>query len=102
MDPLVSAMFYQAVLQAVLIFGAETWVLLVEMSRNLEGVHVGFLRQVTGQKSKWQREGTWRSAAESRVSKEAGTQTLGTNIDKRQTTVEEWVALGPVFEVCDR
>ena len=48
MDPLVSAMFYQAVLQAVLIFGAETWVLLVEMSRNLEGVHVGFLRQVTG------------------------------------------------------
>ena len=63
---------------------------------------MGLLRQVTGQKSKWQREGTWRSAAESRVSKEAGTQTLGTNIDKRQTTVEEWVALGPVFEVCDR
>ena len=49
-DPQVSAMFYWAVFQVVLIFGAETWVLSAEMSRNMEGVHVGFLRQMKGQK----------------------------------------------------
>ena len=32
-DSQMSAMFYRAVLQAVLIFGEETWVLLTEMSR---------------------------------------------------------------------
>ena len=40
-------MFYWVVVQAVLLFGAETWVLLAAMSRKLEGVHVGFLIQVT-------------------------------------------------------
>ena len=34
-DPLVSAMFYQVVVQAVLIFVAETWILLTAMSNNL-------------------------------------------------------------------
>ena len=45
-------MFYRAVVQAVLLFGAETWVLLAEISRNMEEVHVGLIRQVMGQKAK--------------------------------------------------
>ena len=36
-DPRVSAMFYQAVVQIVLLFGAETWFLSEAMYRNLEG-----------------------------------------------------------------
>ena len=80
-------MFYQAVVQSVLLFGADTWVLLPEMSRNLEGVRVGFLRQVMVQKDKQQREGNWRSMASERVLKEAENQTLGTYIEKRQAIV---------------
>ena len=34
--------------------------------------------------------------------KEEGTQTLGTYVDRHQTTVAEWVALRPIYEVCDR
>ena len=79
----VSAMSYRAVVQAVLIFGVETWVFPAAMYRNLEGVHVGFLRNIMGQKEKRQRDGTWRSKAEANVIKEAGTQTLGTCIEKR-------------------
>ena len=37
-------MFYWAVVQAVLMFGTKACVLLVAISQNLEGVHVGFLR----------------------------------------------------------
>ena len=62
-------MFYWVVVQAVLLFGAETWVLLAAMSRKLEGVHVGFLIQVTIQTAKRQRDGIWRSAAAARVLK---------------------------------
>ena len=100
-DPQISEMFYLAVLQAVLLFGAETWVLLTEMSRKLEGLHVGFLRQVTGQKAKWQREGTWRSVAAADVIKESGTHTLLLYIDKRQATVAKWVVLRLILEILD-
>ena len=45
-------MLYRAVVQVVLVLGAETWVLTEPMSRKLQGVNMGLLRQVTGQKSK--------------------------------------------------
>ena len=45
-DLIVSAKFYRAVVQAVLLFGAETWFLTAEMLQKIEGVHVGFLQQV--------------------------------------------------------
>ena len=86
-DPHVLAMFYWEVVQEVLIFGAETWVLLAAMYRNLEVVHVGFLRQITGHKEKRQRGGNWRSVVAAKVLKEAGTRSLGVYIEKRQAIV---------------
>ena len=49
-DSTISAKLYRAVVQAVLLFGAKTWVLMAEMLNKLDGVHLGFLRQVTGMK----------------------------------------------------
>ena len=68
-DPLVSAMFYRAFVQTVLLLGAETWVLLVAMYNTLEGVHVVFLRQVIRKRSKKQRDGTWIKSAVASVLK---------------------------------
>ena len=53
-----SAIIYWVVVQAVTIFGAETRALLEAMSRNPEGVHMGFLRQITGKKENRQWDGT--------------------------------------------
>ena len=39
--------FYCTVVQAVLLFGAETWVFLTPIMQRLEGAYVGFLRQAT-------------------------------------------------------
>ena len=50
-DPITLEKFYRAVVQAVLLFGAKTWVLLVERLNNIEGVHVGFMQQMTGMKA---------------------------------------------------
>ena len=41
------------------------------MSKNLEGVHVRFLIQVTGKTYKRHRDGTWRSASVESVIKDA-------------------------------
>ena len=43
-EPRVSEIFYPAVVQTVLLFGVETWVLLEKMARNMEGLYVGFIR----------------------------------------------------------
>ena len=88
-----SAMFYRAVVQVVLLFGAETWFLTAEMSQNMEGLHVGLLRQVMGKKENRERYGTWISEAAAKVLKESGTQILGEYIDKWKASVAEWVAL---------
>ena len=76
-DSLVSAMFYWAVVQAVLLFGEEAWVLMAAMYKNLEGVHVGCLRQVTVKTSKWQRDRNWRNAAAESVLKISGNTDTG-------------------------
>ena len=77
-------------------------VFLEVMSRKLDEVHVVFLRQMAGKKAKRQRSRTWKSEAVVKVLKEAGTQTIGMYIDKRQATVSEWVALIPILEILDR
>ena len=57
------------------------------MSRKLEGLHVGFLRQITGQRLVLQEDRTWRQVAAETVLDKAGTQYLGTYINMRQATV---------------
>ena len=58
-DLIISEIFNRTVVQAVILFGAETWVLSVVMLKKLEGVHVVFLRYVTGMKEKKLGEKTW-------------------------------------------
>ena len=74
--------------------------MLEEMSRKLEGVHLGFLRQVTGQKANQQRDRTWRSAIVTKVLKEEVTETLGAYIYKRKAVVAEWAELRSILEIC--
>ena len=95
-------MLYRAVVQVLLLFGVDSWVLSAAISRKLEGVHVGFLIQVTGQTAKRQRYGTCRSVVAASVLKGEVTQALRTYIEKRQEKVAEWVVLSPILEVCNR
>jgi hypothetical protein len=46
--PQVSAMFYKAANQTVLLFGSETWVLTPRMLSKLEGFHQQIARRLTG------------------------------------------------------
>ena len=62
-DAQVSAMFYRAVVQSVLLFGVETWVLSEAMSRQLEGVHVDLLRRITRQGEMRQKDGKCRQVS---------------------------------------
>ena len=50
--------FYRGVVQAVLLFVVDTWVLTETTSKRLEGDYVSFLRQVTHKQEMRQRHGS--------------------------------------------
>ena len=70
------------------------------MLNKIEGVHMGFLQQVTGMKARRLGDKTWTKEGPYRVRQMAGTKPLQEYIDKRQATEAEWVTLWQIFEVC--
>ena len=51
--------FYVAVVQVVLLFGSETWVLNPRLEKSLEGFHHRAVRKMAGMGPKPQQGGTW-------------------------------------------
>ena len=71
-EPSVLANFYCAVIQSVMLFGEDTWVMLAPMDQRLERVYVGFLEYVTKLKAKILRDGSWRKMAAEKFLQGAG------------------------------
>ena len=69
------------------------------MSQKLEGLHIEFLKKVTGNKMQRIGDDYWRKVVAESVIQADGKQPLKIYIDKSQATVAEWVALRPIFEV---
>ena len=82
-----------------LLFGSETWVLTLAMLQRIEGIHVGFLRQVMLIKDQRLGDNTWRKEGGGRLLRAAGTKPLRECINRRQAMVAEWVALCAIFKV---
>ena len=82
-----SEIFYRLVVQAILLYGSETWVLLAEMDRKMEGTHTEFLWKITGKQLWWLGDGTWEMPGAEGVREAAGTQLAMTHIGRRQATM---------------
>ena len=93
-------MFYRGVAQAVLLFGSETWVLLVAMERKVEGTHTGFLIHITGNRALRIVDRTQNTPGAEAVQEAAVTHSAMICIWRQQATVVQWVALRLIFEVC--
>ena len=60
---MMSGLFYRAVIQAVFLFGLESWVMLDAMIRAVEGTHVGFLHQIMGKRARRKSHRAWETPA---------------------------------------
>ena len=100
LEPRVLAMFYRVEAQTILLYGLETWVLLVAMEKNIEGSHTDFFRQITRNRAQRIVDRTWKTSREGMVRGTAGKQSEMNYIGRQQSIVAQWVALGPIFEVC--
>ena len=92
-DTQISEMFYRAVVQAVLIFGSESWVLSAYMETVVEGTHKWFLRHIIGKQMRWNPDGTWVIPEAEVVLESVGMQSTATYISRRQGSVSQWVVL---------
>ena len=100
--PKVSASFYRAVVQDILLFGLEMWILLASIKKMIEGTHTEFLRMITGKITKKLEDETWETTGSEGTREAAGTKLDMIYIERRQATVVQWVLLHPLFGVCTR
>ena len=94
------AIFYWAVVQDILLYRSETWVILASMEKRVWGTHMEFLRLITGKQVRRLGDGKWETLGPQGVRDAAVTQLVRTYIERRQATVAQWVAISPLFEVC--
>jgi hypothetical protein len=75
-SPKVCGVFYKATIQAVLLFGSETWNLALPGLACLEGIHLRAAWQMSGRGLKKLPDGTWRYPNSEAVLREVGLQTI--------------------------
>ena len=95
-----STIFYRAVIQAVLLFGAESWALQDVIIRTVNSTHVGFLNRIMGKRSIRKYHGSWDTPASEEMLWAVGIYMADTYIGRRQSKVENWVSLQPLFGIC--
>ena len=101
-DPKVSGNFYKAVAQAVLLFGAETWVLTPRMERALYSFQNRVAQRLTGRQPRRQGDGSWVYLPLPEEMGEAGFEGITKSVTRRQNTVAYYIATRTIMDLCER
>ena len=101
-DPKLSRAFYTSVTQAVLLFGAETWVLKPHIEKALDSFQSRVARNITGRKPRRRKDGIWICPPLAGIIKEAGMVGIQTSIIRRQNTVAQYIATRPILYLCEQ
>ena len=99
-SPKVCGMFYKATVQAILLYGSETWNLTPTALRVLEGFHLQAARCMTGMMPKKGANNTWQYPSSADVLEKAGLHTIAHYIDVRRQTIAAFIVNRPIFELC--
>ena len=84
-----------------LLFGAETWVLIHRMERALSIFQHKVARRLFGRKPRRKGGGSWEYPSLEEVMVEAGFEGIGTYITRRQNTVAQYIATRPILDLCE-
>ena len=89
--------FFKAVVQQVLLFGAETWVVTPRMEQVLYSFMHGAARRITERQPRRGWDGKWFYPSLEGSMKEAGFKDVRTSINTRQNTVAKYIATQPLL-----
>ncbi len=99
--PKVSAKFYKAVVQLVLLYGSETWNLTKTALAQLEGFHIRAAYQMAKENKPWKGPNhVWVYPATSNVLKECGMHNIAHYIGVSRETIFRYVVNRPIHKSC--
>jgi hypothetical protein len=98
--PRTMAKFYMAIVQAVLLFGSETWALTKDMERRLDSFHHRCARHLTHRHIQQKPDGTWECPRSKEVLEEAGLSTIREMIENRKRNLMDFIATRKVYHQC--
>ena len=96
----VSGIFCKTVLQVVLLFGSETWLVTPHMGRSLGGLQHRVSSRITGRQPKQQADGSWEYPPMEIDMQEAGFEDMGEYFPKRQNAVAQYIVMRTIIDLC--
>ena len=100
-DKRVSGMFFRAVLQQVLLFRVETWLLTPRIERALESFMHGAARRIMGRQPRRGWDEKWYHPSLAGSMKEAGFTEIRKSVTNRQNTVSQYIVIRTILDLCD-
>jgi hypothetical protein len=92
---------YKSIVEAVLLFGAETWVLSKAMETKLQSFHHRCARAIAGRYITKNPDDTWTCPPTDEILKEAGLCTIQESIRKRQVAAKPYARNLPIYKKCE-
>ena len=93
-------MFYKATVQAVLLFGSETWNVSTAMLARLEGFHIRAAYRMARNNKPLQNARGWEYPASGDMLKEVGLYPVEHYIRVRRNTIAAYIMHQPIFDDC--
>ena len=93
--------FFKAVVQVVLLFGLETWVMTPCMCRYFGSFCYRVARRITGGQPKQWVHGSWDYPPMGTTMDEAGFEDIREYILKRQNLVAQYIVAQPILDLCE-
>jgi hypothetical protein len=94
------AYFYKAVVQAVLLYGSESWVITERMWKVLNGFHNRCARFISGDHIRQKPNGEWILPSTKAVLAKCKLHTIEEYIRRRKRTVKTFVESRPIYDAC--
>ena len=98
--PKTMAKFYMAIVQAVLLFGSETWAITKDMQGRLDAFHHRCARYLTHRHIRQKPDGTWEYPSSSGVLEEAGLKTIEEMIKSRKKNLIGFITRRKIYQQC--
>jgi hypothetical protein len=99
-SPRTSGMFYKVTVQAVLLYGSETWTLPPSREKQLEGFYIQATWQMSGLCPEKKPDGSWLYPCSVDVLEKAGLEMITHYLGVRQQTVANFIVNQPIWELC--
>ena len=93
-------MFYKGIVQAILLYGCETWTLTNPMIKVLEGFHHKVARRIAGMMPTRLPSGDWYYPPLADALEASGLFPLRTYVQRRQETIARYIVTRPIYQLC--